>query len=167
MAVPYFFYPYVVKNIPNQGKENQENWMKYAGYSGDVPPEVKFVDGGLLSNFPINIFHEKKIPSRPTFGVRLSVYRKNYSQANGFFSFGGAMISTMRQIYDYDFILRNPDYKNLICHIDADDEFNWLNFNMEFSRQKELFLLGAKKGLEFLEKFNWEEYKKIRSQLIK
>ena len=38
---------------------------------------------------------------------------------------------------------------------------------MEFSRQKELFLLGAKKGLEFLEKFNWEEYKKIRSQLIK
>ncbi|MAN27979.1 MULTISPECIES: patatin-like phospholipase family protein [Mesonia] len=167
MAVPYFFYPYVVKNIPNQGKENQENWIKYAGYSGDVPPEVKFVDGGLLSNFPINIFHEKKIPSRPTFGVRLSVYRKNYSQANGFFSFGGAMISTMRQIYDYDFILRNPDYKNLICHIDADDEFNWLNFNMEFSRQKELFLLGAKKGLEFLEKFNWEEYKKIRSQLIK
>lgn len=166
MAVPYFFYPQVVKDIPHQGKENQENWIKYAGYSGKVPPEAKFVDGGMLSNFPINIFHENKLPSRPTFGVRLSVYRKTYSRADGFFSFGGAMISTMRQIYDYDFILRNPDYKNLICHIDADEEFNWLNFDMQFDRQKQLFLLGAEKGLEFLKKFNWEDYKKIRAKLI-
>lgn len=162
MAVPYFFYPYVIKDIPDQGKNAQKNWIKYAGYSGEVPPEAKFVDGGLLSNFPINIFHENKVPSRPTFGVRLSVYRKSYSKADSFFGFGGAMISTMRQIYDYDFILKNPDYKHLICHIDADEEFNWLNFDMKFNRQKQLFLLGAEKGLGFLKKFNWEDYKKVR-----
>lgn len=139
--------------------------MSFAGYSGEVPPEVKFVDGGLLSNFPINIFHTKNVPSLPTFGVRLSVYRENYSSTSGVFSLGGAMISTMRQIHDYDFLLRNPDYKQLICHIDADLQYNWLNFNMSFQDQQNLLLMGARKGLEFLQNFDWIKYKAVRKKI--
>jgi NTE family protein len=46
-------------------------------------------------------------------------------------SFSGAMISTMRQIHDYDFLMRNPEYRLLICRIDADKDFNWLDFEMK------------------------------------
>ncbi|MBW2960864.1 patatin-like phospholipase family protein [Mesonia aestuariivivens] len=164
MSIPVFFEPYMKNNLPHQGEILNKQWITHAGYYGEVPKTVKFVDGGLLSNFPINIFHLDRIPSHPTFGVRLSTHRKNYSKTSGFFSYTWAIISTMRQIHDYDFILKNPDYRKLICHIDANEHFNWLNFNMSAQRQKELFLLGAKKGLAFLENFDWEAYKEIRRQ---
>jgi NTE family protein len=165
MSIPFFYEPYVKKNIPNSGENATKLWQEMAGYYGKIPPSVKFVDGGLLSNFPINIFHRSGVPSRPTFGVRLSTYRKSYSETDSFFSYSWAIISTMRQIHDYDFIHRNPDYKQLICNIEADENFNWLNFDMKKERQKELFLLGAEKGIEFLEKFDWEAYKETREKL--
>ena len=165
IAIPYFYYPFVKKDIPDAGTKSHKEWMTFAGYRGEVPPEVKFVDGGLLSNFPINIFHTKKIPSLPTFGVRLSVYREKYSSTSGVFSLGGAMISTMRQIHDYNFLLRNPDYKQLICHIDADLQYNWLNFNMSFQDQQNLLLMGARKGLAFLQNFDWKAYKSVRKKI--
>lgn len=163
MSIPFFFYPFKVTGIPNSGKKKDKKWDEYASYAGEIPETVKFVDGGMLSNFPINTFHiEKGIPSRPTFGVRLSTYREDYSRAEKLLGFVGAMVSTMRQIHDYDFLLKNPDYKELICRIDADAQFNWLNFGMSDKRQQELFLLGAQKGVEFLERFDWEKYKEIR-----
>jgi NTE family protein len=167
MSIPFFFYPFERKNIPNGGSSSDEEWKKMASYNGDIPHNTKFVDGGMLSNFPIGIFHRSDggMPSRPTFGARLSSYRQSYSKTDSITEMSGAMISTMRQIFDYDFILRNPDFKKLICNIDADAEFNWLNFNMSEARKVALFQLGAEKALEFLEKFNWEEYKQIRAQL--
>jgi NTE family protein len=74
------------------------------------------------------------------------------------------MVSTMRQIYDYDFLLKNPDYSKLICKIDADGQFNWLDFNMSDEERVKLFNLGALKAVEFLEEFNWEAYKVIRGK---
>lgn len=165
MSIPFFFYPFTVSGLPNQGEKRVEIWEKFAGYSGVVPPSVKFVDGGMLSNFPINTFHVAGVPSRPTFGVRLSTYRETYSRTNSFFSYSGAMINTMRQIHDYDFILKNPDYNKLICRINANEKFNWLNFGMSEERQKELFLLGATKAVEFLNEFDWDDYKNIRREL--
>lgn len=166
MAVPYLYYPYEKKNIPNKGQIAGKNWNIHAGYYGKIPPKVKFVDGGLLSNFPINVFHTNEIPAKPTFGARLSTFREDYAKTNTFFSFSGALITTMRQIHDYEVILRNPDYKQLICSIDADREFNWLNFDMTKEDQKRLFILGAKKGLKFLHKFDWEYYKATRKKLL-
>ena len=120
-----------------------------------------------LSNFPINVFHRPDggVPSRPTFGVRLSAYRETYSTNKSVFGLSGAMITTMRQIHDYDFLLKNKDYKKLICKIDADESFNWLDFNMSEEQQVKLFKLGALKAIQFLEQFDWEGYKKIREDL--
>jgi len=144
-----------------------ENWKEYASYFGPVPPSVKFVDGGMLSNFPINVFHRQdgSIPRMPTFGVRLSPFRENYSSVKNLGGFAGAMVSTMRQIFDYDFLLKNPDYKQLICRIDASEKFNWLDFNMSEDDQIKLFNLGAKKAVEFLKDFDWEKYKETRKKL--
>ena len=164
MAIPFFFEPLVVNDVPDAGKSNHPKWDEHAKYFGEVPKCIRFVDGGMLSNFPINVFHRKdnKVPRMPTFGARLSTYRKNYSKTDTLFGISGAMISTMRQIYDYDFLLQNPDYNKLICRIDADSEFNWLNFKMNIKEQVALFTLGASKALAFLESFNWDEYKEIR-----
>lgn len=169
MSVPFFFDPFEVHNMPNAGNENDEKWVEYAKYFGPVPPSAKFVDGGMLSNFPINVFHRPNggVPRMPTFGVRLSTFRQKYSKADSFMSFNGAMISTMRQIFDYDFLLRNPDYKELICMIDADQKFNWLDFNMSEEDQIKLFNLGARKAVEFLEGFDWEGYREIRKKVKK
>ncbi len=169
MSIPFFFEPLVVKNIPNQGNHADEKWEKWVSYKGEIPSEVKFVDGGMLSNFPINVFHreDNQAPRMPTFGVRLSTYREDYSKTESLVGMCGAMISTMRQIYDYDFLLKHPDYKHLICQIDADGQFNWLDFNMPEKDKIVLFNLGAKKAVDFLKKFDWEAYKGIRQQLAK
>ena len=177
MSIPFFFEPFEVGNIPNDDKgapltENKtykQLWDDHASYTGPIPDKVKFVDGGMLSNFPINVFHrtDGKTPTRPTFGVRLSTYRDNFVDVKNLMSFSGAMISTMRQIHDYDFLMRNPDYRMLICRIDADQDFNWLDFEMPQQERVKLFLKGAQKAIEFLECFKWEEYKTTRMAPLK
>ncbi|MFW6290213.1 MAG: hypothetical protein ACOC0R_04520, partial [Mariniphaga sp.] len=135
-----------------------------AYYFGTIPKKVKFVDGGMISNFPINVFHTKsgRLPRKPTLGVKLSSYRRECANVDDLRGFIGSMINTMRHDADNEFLLRNPDFKKLICFIDADVEFNWLNFKMSDEKKKKLFLLGAAKGLEFLRDFDWEDYKSIR-----
>ncbi|MBE0662967.1 MAG: patatin-like phospholipase family protein [Bacteroidales bacterium] len=167
MSIPLFFEPVTFDSIPNSGTKNDANWMTHCRYAGEVPSKVTFVDGGMLSNFPINVFHRSDggVPRWPTFGAKLSTYRESYSKLNSLTNFFGSMISSMRQIHDYDFLKRNPDYNKLICHIDADKEFNWLDFEISRSEQVRMFLHGAKEGLEFLDCFDWEGYREVRAKL--
>ncbi len=164
MSVPFFFVPFEIDNIPDAGKPANAKWITEAYYFGTIPKKVKFVDGGMISNFPINVFHTKsgRLPRKPTFGVKLSSYRRECANVDDLSGFIGSMISTMRHDSDNEFLLRNPDFKKLICFIDADVEFNWLNFRMSDEKKKKLFLLGAAKALDFLREFDWEEYKAVR-----
>jgi NTE family protein len=164
MSVPFFFIPFEVGNIPEAGKPANTTWINDANYYGLIPEKVKFVDGGMISNFPINVFHSRsgRVPRKPTFGVKLSSYRRDSINVDDLRSFLGSMVSTMRHDSDNEFLLQNPDFRKLICFIDADVEFNWLNFRMSDDKKKQLFLLGAQKALNFLREFNWEEYKVIR-----
>lgn len=164
MSVPFFFIPFEIKNIPNAGEPASLEWIKQTNYYGPIPEKVKFVDGGMISNFPINVFHSRirTIPRKPTFGVKLSAYREMFADVDDLGGFIGSMISTMRHDSDNEFLLENPDFRKLICFIDADKEFNWLNFKMEEESKKKLFLLGARKGLEFMKTFDWEAYKQVR-----
>lgn len=169
MSIPLFFEPVTIGSIPNRGNKPDPNWQKHCRYHGEVPPTVSFVDGGMLSNFPINVFHRSDggVPRMPTFGARLSTYRENYSELSGLTKFFGSMISSMRQIHDYDFLKRNPDYRRLICHINADKEFNWLDFEISRQEQVRMFVYGAAEAIKFLETFDWEGYKDIRAKLSK
>ncbi len=174
MSIPFFFCPLEIKDIPNAGKiedpfllKHETSWRRHTGYYGKIPDLVRFVDGGLLSNFPINAFHIiNRVPRKPTFGVRLSTWRGNYSNTDQIGGMIGAMVGTMRQLHDYDFIRKNPDYNNLICYINADDKYNWLDFKMSREKQVGLFVLGATKAYQFLESFDWELYKNIRAQRL-
>ena len=181
ISIPFFFMPMIVNNIPGAGSyedtelpKNKTRWRKHTGYRGKIPETVHFVDGGMLSNFPIHAFHQKGVPLKPTFGARLSTWRTEAYPIEGFQAFCNAMVGTMRQLHDYDFLLQHPDYKHLICSIDCDaqlDEqgrkrFNYLDFEMEESIKIKLFQHGAQKAFDFLTKFNWEKYKQIREEMV-
>lgn len=164
MSIPFFFIPFEIKDIPGAGKPADMNWINTANYYGTIPEKVKFVDGGLISNFPINVFHAtpRRVPRKPTFGVKLSSYRRECANVDDLGGFIGSIVSTMRHDSDNEFLLQNPDYRKIICFIDADVDFNWLNFKMSDEKKKQLFLLGAQKALAFLRDFKWDEYKLIR-----
>jgi NTE family protein len=163
MSIPYFFHPLVVKSLPI-GQEALARWDDLASYLGEIPKEVHFVDGGLLSNFPIDVFHSfNSVPRLPTFGVRLGVDRNKPNTINNPMNLFGAMFNSIRHLHDYDFILRNPDYKHLVQNIDIGPH-DWLNFGITDEAKKDLFYRGALAAAQFLRKFNWDTYKQLRSE---
>lgn len=167
MSIPYFFYPFRVKDIP-QGQAASDNWKTHAGYiaeeEGKLPAEALFIDGGIMSNFPIDIFHTHgKVPEAPTFGVKLELDHR-LKKIEGPFELMGAIFNSARHTLDYDFIRRNPDYRRLVSWIPAKN-FNWLDFNMSNDTKEALFLEGAKKAKEFLCAFDWADYKALRGRM--
>ncbi len=165
ISVPFLFIPFTINHIPNAGEPATDEWKNKANYYGTIPSRVRMVDGGLTSNFPIDLFHTRPevTPRKPTFGVKLKTYRKEFTQIDHPGNYIGSMINTMRNDADNQFLHQHPDYQKLICFIEADKAFNWLDFNICQKEKQKLFLLGASKGLEFLKSFNWTEYKKSRA----
>jgi NTE family protein len=165
MSVPYFFHPLILKNLP-QGENAVKNWEKLAKFRGTPPTEAYFVDGGIMSNFPIDVFHNKAaVPRMPTFGVRLGYDRDSSNKITNAFNLFGAMFNSIRHLHDYDFILKNPDYKMLVQSIDIGDH-DWLNFGIKDDAKIDLFVRGAEAAAKFVRRFNWEKYKNVR-QIIK
>lgn len=161
MSIPFFFTPYKVKDIP-RGKKAQANWKATVDYSGDIPKEVFFVDGGIISNFPADVFHKLHIPRLPSFGVKLGTERNRPNQITNPFIFTQAIVESMRQIADYNFILRNRDYRQLITWIDIGSH-NWIDFTLSDEDKLDLFIRGAKAAAHFLRLFDWQKYKDTRA----
>jgi NTE family protein len=165
MSIPYFFHPMKVKRIP-KGPDAEKRWEMLASYhigeEGRLPTEVSFIDGGIMSNFPIDVFHNiKKVPDAPTFGVKLEL-DKRLSTIDGPLKLLGTIFNAARHTLDYDFIHRNPDYSKLVTWIPAKG-FNWLDFNMSDDKKLKLFLEGAHCAAKFLSTFDWGEYKILRA----
>ncbi len=161
MSVPYFFSPLQIDNIPG-GAQALENWKNLAGFNGIPPKTAHFVDGGILSNFPIDLFHKQSVvPRLPTFGVRLGVDRDSCNNITGPGNLFGAMFNSIRHLHDYDFILRNPDYKLLLEKIDI-GQHDWLNFAISDENKIDLFVRGAQAAAKFLRRFDWKKYKNLR-----
>jgi NTE family protein len=167
MSVPLFFMPFVADDIPDAGTSGHPEWIRWALYTGKVPPSASFVDGGLISNFPIDVFHlpGSGIPRKPTFGVRLSTFRQSYELVDDLSSYLGGLINTMRHDSDNEFLRKNPDFNRLITFINADQLVNWLNFNLSDEEKLLLFRKGAESALSFVKSFDWQEYKKLRGKI--
>ena len=166
MSIPYFFQPLILGNLPG-GQEALERWSDLAGYKGNIPEQAFFVDGGIMSNFPIDLFHKHNVvPRMPTFGIRLGVDRNEPNKITGPLYLFGAMFNSIRHLHDYDFILRNPDYKKLVKNIDIGPH-DWLNFDLSDDAKKDLFWRGASAAASFLRQFDWNGYKTLRGSLIR
>jgi NTE family protein len=187
MSIPIFFEPFRVA-VP-QHVQNTSRLQKMKATLKDkktnAPKISLFVDGGILSNFPINVFHNPAVlVSRlPTFGVKLEDEKhispgKEEPESKSLFQYLMTVFSTVRFYYDRDFLKRNAVYEQCIGYVDA-AEYNWLNFGMDEKAKKELFIkgvqaaktffLGGKVWVDGKEKevpgFNWEAFKLERGRL--
>jgi len=188
MSVPLFFHPKTIKNIP-RATADKLNWIfrlkpdpslrksqilkdkkidleDYVKNSGvKVPARALMVDGGLISNFPIDIFHAyDNVPRRPTFGVRLGGESEGErGKKPTLISLLTSSFDTARIARDNEFINSNPDFRKLVSQIQVGD-VNWLNFNLPDEDKRSLFLNGAIAAADFLIGFDWEAYKALREQ---
>jgi NTE family protein len=169
MSIPFFFEPVraSLRWVDRSNEAIRQNWVNRANYHGELPDEVLFVDGGVMSNFPIDLFHkEDQIPSRPTIGIKLGADRKTSRPTTGLTSFVGNIFDGVRNLRDHEFLVQNPEYKELIEYINVDD-FNWLDFAMSDEDKLRLFERGAKAAQSFLTRFRWLKYKnQIRNSLL-
>ncbi|HVG15278.1 MAG TPA: patatin-like phospholipase family protein, partial [Chitinophagaceae bacterium] len=70
MSVPFFFKPFKIDFPQSQMRTIENEWLQYIKVKKRMEPCALLVDGGMLSNFPINVFYNPKmpVPRKPTFG---------------------------------------------------------------------------------------------------
>ena len=188
MSIPIFFESYFISDIPCEEKDIQQLWEDMLEET-KPPSTARFVDGGILSNFPINIFYNPKVdvPRLPSFGIDLDdekdlgdVYGESWRQMpvrdrktddegedSENWSLTGyiyRLFNTVRFYYDKDFLIKNRFYKKGIGSIPLKG-FNWLNFFLEDEDKMKMFVLGAKTATAFLLNFNWQGYKAGRKEM--
>lgn len=170
MAIPFFFKAMVQPVKP----KDLSIWETRKGIpKAQVEDQGVLVDGGTLSNFPINIFHDPKIrePRVPIFGVRI-IDAKPTKEIHSKLTFGDYILkylNTFRSNEDNSFLAINPFYKRFciseIKVYEIKEKISWLDFNMTQEKQHLLFLKGVETALQFLEEFDWEIYKTERQKV--
>ncbi len=169
MSIPVFFESYMINDIPCTTDEIKNAWLNMMD-EPDPPTTARFVDGGMLSNFPINIFYNPKVvtPRLPSFGIDLDDSKPDDAEKNAtawsLVGYIGRMFNTIRYYYDKDFLLKNKVYEKGIGKIPLSD-YNWLNFFLSDQDKIDMFVLGAKAATKFLMEFNWDDYKNNRTMM--
>ncbi|WP_262148737.1 patatin-like phospholipase family protein [Chryseobacterium foetidum] len=169
MSVPFFFEP-MQKIINSKDDSVKYAWKYWLNISPeDIYPTGIFIDGGSLSNFPVDLFHNNDVfyPRLPIFGVKLTsdsdmLTDKQHTSDEILktpLSFAGNIISTMKGFNDKAFLSKYSFYdiysiQNVNC-----GKSNWLNFFMEKEEKEDLFNRGFQAALDFLNRFDWEKYK--------
>ncbi len=166
MSIPIFFEAARVSNVPFKDPEVAKRWKDMLSYEKPISETAMMVDGGLLSNFPINIFFNPviDIARLPTLGIKLD--DEDAKPRPEFFQFGSylwAIFNTVRYYYDRDFLIKNSIFEKCIGRIDV-RKFNWLNFNLTEAEKVQLFINGAEAASKFLREFDWAEFKAYRKE---
>ncbi|HUS00471.1 MAG TPA: patatin-like phospholipase family protein [Chitinophagaceae bacterium] len=171
MSIPVFFESYFINDIPCKDEAIKKIWKKRFGET-DPPSTARFVDGGILSNFPINLFYNPKVktPRLPSFGIDLDDTRpedtEKHPQGWSLLGYFGRIFNTIRSYYDKDFLIKNKFFKRGIGTIKL-SEYNWLNFFLSDKDKVDMFVKGAEAATKFLTRFNWERYKNARAEMKK
>ena len=160
MSIPFFFRPFEV-NVKEEDRKSLEGWEKDGS-----PAKFVFVDGGILSNFPIAVFHSPgSVPTHPTFGVKLNPLRRPNQPTSTLLELAGAIFNTARHSLDDNFLKSNTEYQRLVTYVDTKG-IGWLDFNMSPENKLSLFSQGVKAAMRFLDKFDWPAYKNLRHDML-
>lgn len=178
MSLPFIFYAFIPRDKHIYKMDQLKKSMPGDGYNPEDTTSLhklaRFVDGGMLSNFPIREFHvpPASAPRYPTFGVLLGSGLLEAKEENkettklkfwseSVFKYILSFISTFRNFYDKDFVLTHPEFSQLVQAVDT-KRFNSLDFGMDLNTKIELFEEGAKAAIKQLEAFDWDTYVKPR-----
>ena len=146
MSIPFFYEPVRFTSRDPEGKE-ATSYM---------------VDGGMLSNFPIEVFDrtDGKPPRWPTFGLKLSAkpdaaLRQKYD-VHGTFSLARAMVGTMTSFHDQIHI----DDPSALARTMFVDTFGIraTDFDIDETMQDTLFKSGRQAAEAFLRDWDFETY---------
>lgn len=121
------------------------------------------VDGGFLSNFPVNAFDTpaNAQPDWPTFGIKLTTKEKSKLEPrliSGPLSLASALYATTINGHDQRH-LNNPDTLARTMFVDTEDILS-TNFDISKEQQEVLFKNGQKAAKKFLNTWNFTDYKK-------
>jgi NTE family protein len=126
-----------------------------------------FVDGGMLSNFPVDVFDrtDGKAPRWPTFGIKLSA-RPNANQApqrvDDPIELVKAMIGTMMNFHD-QMHLDDPSVVARTIFVDC-GQVKATDFDVDEATQDRLYQSGRDAATAFLATWDWDTYlEKYRS----
>jgi NTE family protein len=132
MSIPYFFWP-----------------IRMGG--------SYFVDGGLLSNFPIWQFDSNRTPNHPTFGINLSESGSGRARKiDSNLDFLQAIIQTGLEAHDKRFI-RPGDLQHRTIMVPVGDT-KATDFGITAAQKEELYHSGYRSATEFLRGWRWEDY---------
>ena len=180
MSIPIFFKSHNINKIPRKSEKLRNAWITHFGTDKNIPKKARFVDGGMMSDFPINIFYNPRIvePRLPSFGIDLddappdndidndgiddSVDDDVIATSLG--EYLGGLFNTIRYYYDKDFLIKNNVFKKGIGKIYL-SEFNWLNFFVTEEEKIKMFVKGAQAASDFLINFDWRAYQQGRIQM--
>jgi len=136
MSMPFFFEPVKLR----EQHTGDETWL---------------VDGGMLSNFPVDVFdrHDDEPPRWPTFGIKLSSRAKALGRDNtplhGTLGMTRAMISTMTGFFDH-LHLDDPSVVARTIFVDTLGVQS-TDFDLDRETQQALFTSGQRAARDFLD----------------
>lgn len=134
MSIPFFFRPV---RLPCAGGK-QQAWL---------------VDGGMLSNFPIDVFDSLSRPRWPTFGIKLSARpdaaQGTANRVSGPISMVRAMIDTATGFYDRMHIASN-DVADRTIFIDT-GKISAIDFDLTDDQRDQLYASGREAAIQFLD----------------
>ncbi len=120
------------------------------------------VDGGLLSNFPIDIFDSTN--DWPTFGIKLSAKADAFTKMNPVTNpvdYGLAILGTAMSAHD-KMHLEDPCAQMRTMFVDTFD-IKATHFDISTKEQEALFISGQQTARKFLKTWGFEDYKKVCS----
>ncbi|WP_326984590.1 patatin-like phospholipase family protein [Chryseobacterium sp. MYb264] len=175
MSVPFFFEPFqkTINKNDDSVKYAWKFWMNTE--KENIYPVGVFIDGGSISNFPIDLFHDSEVfyPRMPLFGVQLTSNSDLASDKGKTseqimktpFSYAGNIINTMQGFNDKSFLTKHTFYHLYSIQSVNCGDSSWLNFFMKREEKEDLFNRGFQAALDFLNQFDWQKYKCERMML--
>jgi NTE family protein len=147
-SIPFFFRPFAMKASPD-----------VTGGHG----EILCTDGGMLSNYPIDIFdRDDGEPSRwPTIGVKLSASRPvanaSWKPASNAVELGLSLISTMENAHDRVHV-DDPFFSSRTIFVDTTG-YKATDFDLTAADKQKLFDNGHAAATRFLGSWDWNAWK--------
>lgn len=143
-SIPFFFQPCMLEVPGRKG-------------------HLYLTDGGMLSNFPIDVFDRRddRRPRWPTFGVKLSAKPGANLQApaptvHGVIRFGMALVATMTNAHD-QMHLDDPSVVDRTVFVDTFGVKS-TDFHLDAATRDKLFDSGLRAGKKFLGDWSFEHY---------
>lgn len=120
-------------------------------YMGQIPRKVDLVDGGVISNFPFDLFVEPGAPEcMPTIGFRVGVKRRRTFAFTSFLGFVWSCLQSLRQFSDGLVFSRLPSHDANIREVEEPAGIKFSKFDLTVEEEMLLFNMGVDEALRFL-----------------